>query len=85
MLLLFGFALPPLIALANVPPLRVLRRDLPRPRAGGMLAYVLGAATIALLIAWQAREAQAGAIMVGGVGGLARRRGAARAWRCSRC
>jgi putative ABC transport system permease protein len=70
LLLLFGFALPPLVALANVPPLRVLRRDLPRPRAGGILAYVLGAATIALLIAWQAREAQAGLIMVGGVAAL---------------
>ncbi len=70
MLLLFGFALPPLVALASVPPLRVLRRDLPRPKAGGMLAYALGAATVALLIAWQAREAQAGAIMVGGIAGL---------------
>jgi len=69
-LLLLGFALPPLVALANVPPLRVLRRDLPRPRIGGILAYGAGVATIALLIAWQAREAQAGAIMVGGVGGL---------------
>jgi putative ABC transport system permease protein len=69
-LLLFGFALPPLIALAKVPPLRVLRRDLPRPRTGGLLAYGVGAATIALLIAWQAREAQAGLIMVGGVAGL---------------
>ncbi|HVE51578.1 MAG TPA: FtsX-like permease family protein [Casimicrobiaceae bacterium] len=67
MLLLFGFALPPLVALASVPPLRVLRRDLPRPKAAGVLAYALGIATVALLIAWQAREAQAGAIMVGGV------------------
>ena len=70
MLLLFGFALPPLVALASVPPLRVLRRDLPRPRAGGVLAYGLGAATIALLIGFQAREVQAGLIMVGGVAGL---------------
>ena len=70
MLLLLGFALPPLVALAKVPPLRVLRRDLPRPRAGGTLAYLIGAGTIALLIAWQAREAQAGAVMVGGVAAL---------------
>ena len=70
LLLLFGFALPPLVALAHVPPLRVLRRDLPRPRAAGILAYVLGAATIALLIAWQAGEVKAGLIMVGGVAGL---------------
>jgi putative ABC transport system permease protein len=69
-LLLLGFALPPLIALAKVPPLRVLRRDLPRPRAGGLLAYAAGAVTIALLIGFQAREAQAGLIMVGGVAGL---------------
>ena len=69
-LLLFGFALPPLIALANVPPLRVLRRDLPRPRPGGMLAYGLGAGVIALLIAWQAQDAKAGAIMIGGIGAL---------------
>jgi putative ABC transport system permease protein len=70
MLLLLGFAVPPLVALAKVPPLRVLRRDLPRPRAGGVLAYLTGIATIAVLIAWQAREAQAGAVMVGGVAGL---------------
>ena len=79
------FALPPLIALASVPPLRVLRRDLPRPRAGGVLAYVLGAATIALLIGWQAREAKAGLIMVGGVGGAARRRGAGGVGAARRC
>ena len=70
LLLLFGFALPPLVALANVPPLRVLRRDLPRPRVGGVLAYGCGIAVVALLIAWQAQEAQAASIMLGGVGGL---------------
>ena len=69
-ILLFGFALPPLIALANVPPLRVLRRDLPRPKSGGIVAYLLGAAVVALLIGWQAQDAKAGAIMVGGIGGL---------------
>ena len=70
LLLLFGFALPPLVALANVPPLRVLRRDLPRPRAGGVLAYVCGAAAVATLVAWQAHEAQAASIILGGVAGL---------------
>ncbi len=69
-LLLFGFALPPLVALAGSPPLRVLRRDLPRPRVAGTLAYGLGAAVIALLIAWQAQDAKAAGIMVGGIGAL---------------
>ncbi len=68
--LLLGFALPPLVTLAQVPPLRVLRRDLPRPRPSALAAYGIGAATIAILIAVQAREVQAGLIMVGGVAGL---------------
>jgi putative ABC transport system permease protein len=70
MALLLGFGLPPLVALAHVAPLRVLRRDLPRPRAGGVLAYLAGAAVIAGLIAWQAQAADAAAIMVGGVAAL---------------
>jgi putative ABC transport system permease protein len=68
--LLFGFALPPLIALASVPPLRVLRRDLPRPTPSALLAYALGGAVIALLIGWQAQDVTAGAIMVGGIAAL---------------
>jgi putative ABC transport system permease protein len=69
-LLLFGFALPPLLALANVPPLRVLRRDLPRPRPSAILAYALGSAVIGVLIAWQAQDVRTGAIVVAGVAGL---------------
>jgi putative ABC transport system permease protein len=48
----------------------VLRRDLGLPRAGGWLAYALGAATIALLIGWQAQDATTGAIMIGGTAAL---------------
>ncbi len=69
-LLLLGFALPPLIALAGVPPLRVLRRDLPRPRPGGLVAYALGAAVVAALIGWQAQDVKTGTIVVAGIGAL---------------
>src|SRR5205823_14153775 len=65
--LLFGFALPPLVALSRVPPLRVLRRDLGLPRAGGIFAYSVGAATIATLVLWQAQDLKTGAIMIGGI------------------
>jgi putative ABC transport system permease protein len=65
--LLFGFALPPLIALSRVPPLRVLRRDIGMPRAGGGLAYIVGAATIAALVIWQAQDVRTGAIVMGGI------------------
>ena len=70
LLLLFGFALPPIVSLSRVPPLRVLRRDLGLPRAGGWIAYALGATTIALLIAGQAQDAKTAMIVIGGIAGL---------------
>jgi putative ABC transport system permease protein len=70
LLMLMGFALPPLFALSRVPPLRVLRRDIGMPRAGGSFAYALGAVTVALLIGWQAQDVKTGAIMVGGIAGM---------------
>ncbi|MDQ2964179.1 MAG: FtsX-like permease family protein [Pseudomonadota bacterium] len=70
LVLLFGFALPPLIALSRVPPLRVLRRDIGLPRAGGIIAYAVGAVTIAALVLWQAQDLKTGAIMIGGIAAL---------------
>ncbi len=70
LLLLFGFALPPIVSLSRVTPLRVLRRDLGLPRAGGWIAYALGATTIALLIAGQAQDAKTAMIVIGGIAGL---------------
>ncbi|MCS6786347.1 MAG: ABC transporter permease [Thiobacillaceae bacterium] len=51
--LLAGFALPPLLQLKQVPALRVFRREAGRPRADPLLAYALGLATLVLLLLWQ--------------------------------
>ena len=42
LVLLLGFALPPLLQLKNVPALRVIRRDVGAPQQGALAAYVLG-------------------------------------------
>ena len=60
MLLLLGFALPPLVSLAQVPTLRVLRRDLGMPRRLGVLGYVAGSAVIAAMILWRAQDLKLG-------------------------
>ena len=65
-LLLLGFALPPLIQLAGVPPVRVIRRELGNPGSGTVLAYLFGAVALVLLILWQARDPKLGAIAAGG-------------------
>jgi putative ABC transport system permease protein len=69
--MLLGFALPPLIALKNVPTLRVLRRDLGAPDSMSMSAYLLGGAAVAGLVLWQAQELKLGLYVLGGVLGTA--------------
>lgn len=64
--LLLGFALPPLMALGQVPPLRVLRRDIGAPQGMGWLGYALGIGVIAMLMLWKAGEARLGGIVVAG-------------------
>jgi putative ABC transport system permease protein len=69
--LVLAFALPPLLRLAKVPTLRVLRREFgnfggPAP-GGALFAHLLGLGLIAGLIFWQAGETRLALIVGGGV------------------
>jgi putative ABC transport system permease protein len=64
--LLFGFAFPPLLQLARVPTLRVMRRELGPPQASSLGAYALGLALLAGLIILVAGDVRLGAWAVGG-------------------
>jgi putative ABC transport system permease protein len=65
MLLLFGFAVPPLLQLKRVPTLRVLRRELGGSQPGLLGGYLLGLLALAGLMFWVAGEVQLGAWVVG--------------------
>ncbi|MDD5388778.1 MAG: FtsX-like permease family protein [Gallionellaceae bacterium] len=68
--LILAFALPPLLRLARVPTLRVLRRDLGPVAGGAWLAHLVGLALVAGLIWWQAGETRLALIVSGGVLGV---------------
>lgn len=69
---LFGFAVPPLLQLRRVPPLRVLRRDLAPADAWSGGVYLAALAAIAALLLWQAGDAKlAGLVLAGCVGAAA--------------
>jgi putative ABC transport system permease protein len=65
LVLLLGFALPPLLQLKDVPAVRVMRRETGfRPR--GIVSYVAGAAAFGGLLVWQAGDLKLGGYVVGG-------------------
>ncbi|HEY0296506.1 MAG TPA: FtsX-like permease family protein [Bordetella sp.] len=66
LLLLLGFALPSLARLRQVPPARVLRRDLDALPARSLTGYLLGALGLALMIWWFAGDAKLAAVVAGG-------------------
>ncbi|MEP7283021.1 MAG: FtsX-like permease family protein [Rubrivivax sp.] len=64
--LLLAFGLPPVLQLARVPPLRVIRRDLGTPKAASVSVLAAGAAGFAALLIVVAGDLWLGAIAVGG-------------------
>jgi putative ABC transport system permease protein len=66
LVLLLGFALPPLIQLKNVPAVRVIRRESGTPRGSAVAAYAFGFASLGALLIWQSGDLRMGLIVVGG-------------------
>ncbi len=69
--LLLGFALPPLLALGQVPTLRVLRRDLGPPGGFAWVGYAAGLGAVVALIVWHTRDLKLAGIVLGGLIGAA--------------
>ena len=87
LVLLFGFALPPLLPLTRVPPLRVLRREWDGQARTAWWAYALGIALFGALLLLAAGELKLGGIVAAGFAlGLVVFAALARAalWLCAR-
>ena len=67
--LLFAFGLPPVLQLAQVPPLRVIRRDVGNLRPASLLVLGIGVAGFAALLLAASSALKLGGIAVGGFAG----------------
>lgn len=70
LLALAGASLPALMRLVRVPPLRVLRRDLPPLPVAAWLSAAISGSALLLLIAWYAGNARLIGVFVGALAGL---------------
>jgi putative ABC transport system permease protein len=66
LVMLAGFAFPPVVQLRHVAPVRVFRRDVGLPRGGTLVGYGIGIAAFAALTLWSAGDPKVGAITLGG-------------------
>jgi len=67
--ILVGFALPPLLQLKRVPPARVLRRNLEPPPLRFALVYGLAIGAVLALLYWLVRDARLVSYVAAGIGG----------------
>jgi len=66
LLLLLGFAIPPVLQLRNVPHNRVIRREQSPPKPFTVSGYLLALASFMGLLLWQARDLRLGLLTSGG-------------------
>lgn len=66
LVLLLGFALPPVLNLRSVPALRVLRRDIGLSNAHSIAGYLLGLIALSLLFIWKAQDLKLGVYILAG-------------------
>lgn len=72
LLLLIGFAIPPILQLRNVPHNRVIRREQNPPKPMTVATYALGLCSFVALLLWQAGNLKLGLLTAGGfLGGTA--------------
>ncbi len=68
LVLLLGFALPPLVQLKNVPAVRVIRRESGATSGSTVAVYAAGLLSLSGLLIWQAGDVVLGITVVGGFG-----------------
>lgn len=66
LVLLLGFALPPVLNLRSVSTMRVLRRDIGLSNKHGLIGYVFGLSVLAALFIWKAQNLSMGLYIVMG-------------------